>query len=132
VTNLRDLDTPAVTIDLAIMDANIRRVQAQLDRLGVANRPHVKTHKIPAIGRMQMEAGAVGITVQKVGEAEVFADAGVADDVLLTYNVLARRSWTGSWRWRRRSGGSRWSWTTTWWRAGSPRPARGTASTCAS
>jgi D-serine deaminase-like pyridoxal phosphate-dependent protein len=88
VTNLRDLDTPAVTIDLAIMEANIRRVQAHLDRHGVANRPHVKTHKIPAIGRMQMAAGAVGITVQKVGEAEVFADAGVADDVLLTYNVL--------------------------------------------
>jgi D-serine deaminase-like pyridoxal phosphate-dependent protein len=88
VTYLRDLDTPAVTIDLAIMEANIRRVQAHLARHGVANRPHVKTHKIPAIGRMQMEAGAVGITVQKVGEAEVFADAGVADDVLLTYNVL--------------------------------------------
>jgi D-serine deaminase-like pyridoxal phosphate-dependent protein len=88
VTHLRDLDTPAVTIDLAIMEANIRRVQAHLARHGVANRPHVKTHKIPAIGRMQMAAGAVGITVQKVGEAEVFADAGVADDVLLTYNVL--------------------------------------------
>ena len=88
MTHLRDLDTPAVTIDLAIMEANIRRVQAHLARHGVANRPHVKTHKIPAIGRMQMEAGAVGITVQKVGEAEVFADAGVADDVLLTYNVL--------------------------------------------
>src|SRR5262245_58370724 len=70
------------------METNIRRVQAALDRHGVANRPHVKTHKIPAIGKMQMAAGAVGITVQKVGEAEVFADAGVADDVLLTFNVL--------------------------------------------
>ena len=88
MTHVRDLDTPAVTIDLAIMEANIRRVQAHLARHGLANRPHVKTHKIPAIGRMQMAAGAVGITVQKVGEAEVFADAGVADDVLLTYNVL--------------------------------------------
>src|SRR5262245_18697398 len=70
------------------METNIRRVQAALDRHGVANRPHVKTHKIPAIGKMQMAAGAVGITVQKVGEAEVFVDAGVADDVLLTFNVL--------------------------------------------
>jgi D-serine deaminase-like pyridoxal phosphate-dependent protein len=77
-----------VTVDLAIMEANIGRVQALLAGHGVANRPHVKTHKIPAIGRMQMAAGAVGITVQKVGEAEVFADAGVADDVLLSYNVL--------------------------------------------
>ena len=84
------LDTPAVTVDLDIMDANIRRVQAYLDRRGVANRPHVKTHKIPDIGRRQMTAGAVGITCQKLGEVEVFADAGVADDVLLTFNVLGR------------------------------------------
>jgi D-serine deaminase-like pyridoxal phosphate-dependent protein len=86
--DVRELETPAVTIDIPILESNIRRVQALLARHGVANRPHVKTHKIPAIGRMQMAAGAVGITVQKVGEAEVFADAGVADDVLLTYNVL--------------------------------------------
>jgi len=83
-----DLDTPAVTIDVDIMDANIHRVQDHLARLGVANRPHVKTHKIPALGRRQMAAGAVGITCQKLGEVEVFADAGVADDVLLTYNIL--------------------------------------------
>jgi D-serine deaminase-like pyridoxal phosphate-dependent protein len=83
-----DLDTPAVTIDLDVMDANVRRVQAHLDRLGVANRPHVKTHKIPALGARQMAAGAVGITCQKLGEVEVFTDAGVADDVLLTYNIL--------------------------------------------
>lgn len=83
-----DLDTPAVTVDLDIMEANIRRVQAHLTRLGVANRPHVKTHKIPALGKRQMEAGATGITCQKLGEVEIFADAGVADDVLLTYNVL--------------------------------------------
>src|SRR5262249_38914569 len=88
VSDIRDLDTPAVTVRLDIMEGNIRRVQAHLDRHGVGNRPHVKTHKIPEIGRMQMAAGAVGITVQKVGEAEVFVDAGVAQDVLLTYNVL--------------------------------------------
>jgi D-serine deaminase-like pyridoxal phosphate-dependent protein len=85
-----DLDTPAVTIDLDVMEANIRRVQALLDRRGVGNRPHIKTHKIPAIGALQMAAGAMGITCQKLGEVEVFADAGVADDVLLTYNVLGR------------------------------------------
>src|SRR5262245_35041553 len=83
-----DLETPAVTIHLDVMEANIRRVQAHLAKLGVANRPHVKTHKIPALGKRQMAAGAVGITCQKLGEVEVFTDAGVADDVLLTYNIL--------------------------------------------
>jgi D-serine deaminase-like pyridoxal phosphate-dependent protein len=90
VTHVLDIDTPAVTVQLDVMEANIRRVQALLDRHGIGNRPHVKTHKIPAIGKMQMAAGAIGITVQKVGEAEVFVDAGVAQDVLLAYNVLGR------------------------------------------
>jgi len=82
------LDTPAVTVHLDVMEDNIRRVQAHLTRHGVANRPHIKTHKIPAIGALQMAAGAVGITCQKLGEVEVFVDAGVAQDVLLTYNVI--------------------------------------------
>jgi D-serine deaminase-like pyridoxal phosphate-dependent protein len=90
MTLASDLDTPAVTVDLDIMERNIQRVQAHLDRHGIANRPHIKTHKIPAIGRMQMAAGAVGITCQKLGEVEVFADAGVAEDVLLTFNILGR------------------------------------------
>ena len=85
---LDDLETPAVTIDLGRLEANIARVQAALDRHGKANRPHIKTHKIPAVARMQMEAGAVGITCQKLGEVETFIDAGVADDILLTFNIL--------------------------------------------
>jgi len=89
--SVTDLDTPAVTVDLDVMAENIRRVQSLLDKHGVANRPHIKTHKIPAIGRMQMQAGAVGITCQKLGEVEVFVEAGVADDILLTYNVLGRQ-----------------------------------------
>jgi len=88
MTAITDLETPAVTVHLDVMEDNIRRVQAHLDRHRVANRPHIKTHKIPAIGKMQMAAGAVGITCQKLGEVEVFADAGVADDVLLAYNIL--------------------------------------------
>lgn len=91
MTALSDLDTPAVTIHLDIVEENIRRVQIHLDRHGIGNRPHIKTHKIPAIGRMQMEAGAIGITCQKVGEVEVFVDAGVAHDVLLTYNILGEQ-----------------------------------------
>ena len=85
---LDELDTPAVTIDLDIVEANIRRVQDRLAGYGLANRPHIKTHKIPALAKMQIDAGAVGITCQKLGEAEVFADAGVTDDILLTFNIL--------------------------------------------
>jgi D-serine deaminase-like pyridoxal phosphate-dependent protein len=83
-----ELDSPSVTVDLDIMEANLRRVQAHLSKHGIGNRPHIKTHKIPALGKMQMQAGAMGITCQKLGEVEVFADAGVADDILLTYNIV--------------------------------------------
>lgn len=80
-------DTPVVTIDLDIMERNIRRMQALCDECGVALRPHVKTHKIPEIAKVQLAAGARGITCQKLGEVEVMADAGI-DDILLTYNLL--------------------------------------------
>ncbi|MGB9752507.1 D-TA family PLP-dependent enzyme [Roseiflexus castenholzii] len=82
-----DLDTPAVVIDLDRLEANIARFQAYLDRHGIANRPHIKTHKIPQIAQMQIAAGAVGITCQKLGEAEVMADAGITD-IFLPYNIL--------------------------------------------
>lgn len=85
------LDTPAVTIDLDRLEANIARAQAALDRHGIANRPHIKTHKIPDIARMQIAAGAIGITCQKLGEVEAFVDAGAADDILLTYNVIGEQ-----------------------------------------
>ncbi len=57
MTAVSDLDTPVVIVHLDVMEDNIRRAQAHLDRHGIANRPHIKAHKIPAIGRMQMEAG---------------------------------------------------------------------------
>jgi D-serine deaminase-like pyridoxal phosphate-dependent protein len=88
MTSISELETPAVTVDIPIMEDNIRRVQLHLSQHGIANRPHIKTHKIPALGKLQMKAGAVGITCQKLGEVEVFADAGVADDVLLTFNIV--------------------------------------------
>jgi D-serine deaminase-like pyridoxal phosphate-dependent protein len=87
---VQDLETPVVTIHLDVMEDNIRRVQAHLDRYGIGNRAHIKTHKVPAIGRMQLAAGASGIVCQKIGEIEVFAAHGVAPDVLLTYNILGR------------------------------------------
>jgi D-serine deaminase-like pyridoxal phosphate-dependent protein len=71
------------------MMRNIGRLQEHLDGCGVANRPHIKTHKVPAIAHLQLEAGAIGITCQKLGEAEVMADAGIRD-ILITYNVIGR------------------------------------------
>ena len=88
--DVSELDTPAVTIDLDRLEANIRRVQAMVAGAGLGNRPHIKTHKIPAVAKMQMAAGAIGITCQKLSEAEVFIDAGVTEDILLTFDIVGR------------------------------------------
>lgn len=81
------LDTPVAVVDLDKLEANITRLQQHLDAHGIANRPHIKTHKIPEIAWMQIRAGAVGITCQKIGEAEVMADAGI-EDIFIPYNIL--------------------------------------------
>lgn len=81
------LETPVAVVDLDRLQSNIVRLQQYLDQHGILNRPHIKTHKIPAIAHMQMDAGACGITVQKLGEAEVMAAAGI-HDVFLPYNIL--------------------------------------------
>lgn len=83
-----ELDTPCVTILLDRLEKNVARVQNTIAARGLRNRPHVKTHKIPAVAELQMAAGAVGLTCQKIGEAEVFADAGVTDDILITFNIV--------------------------------------------
>lgn len=77
--NLYDLDTPALVVDLDIVERNIARMAAIARDGGKAHRPHTKTHKTPEIARMQVAAGARGLTVAKVGEAEVMADAGFGD-----------------------------------------------------
>ncbi len=81
------LDTPVAIVDLDILETNIARAQRYLDRHGIANRPHVKTHKIPEIAKMQLDAGAVGITCQKLSEAEIMIDAGI-EDILIPYNLV--------------------------------------------
>src|SRR2546421_7428728 len=83
----REYGTPAAVIDMDRVERNIARVQAACEAAGVANRPHIKTHKSPALAKLQIEAGAKGITCQKIGEAEVMADAGI-DDILISYNLL--------------------------------------------
>ena len=84
---LSALDTPAVLIDIDRVDANIDRAQAHADRHGIKLRPHIKTHKLPMIAARQVARGAVGITCQKLGEAEVMADAGLFD-IFLPCNIL--------------------------------------------
>ncbi len=86
-TPLDAISTPMPVIDEDRLAANILRAQSYLDRHGKAFRPHIKTHKIPAVARQQLQAGAIGINCQKVSEAEVFADAGF-NDILITYNIL--------------------------------------------
>jgi D-serine deaminase-like pyridoxal phosphate-dependent protein len=80
------LRTPAVLIDQARAIRNLDRMQAAADARGVHLRPHSKTHKSPVVARWQIDRGAVGICCAKLGEAEVFADAGIAD-IRLPYPI---------------------------------------------
>lgn len=89
MTELRfvKLDTPVLTVNLDAVDRNIRRVQSYCDEHGFACRPHIKTHKLPAVAHMQVDAGAVGITCQKLGEAEVMAATGIKD-ILVSFPLI--------------------------------------------
>jgi D-serine deaminase-like pyridoxal phosphate-dependent protein len=82
----KELSTPALTIDLDILEANLDRMARYCSENGLRLRPHTKTHKTPEVSRMQVGRGAVGLTVAKVGEAEVMADAGL-DDILVAYPI---------------------------------------------
>ncbi|WEK50129.1 MAG: D-TA family PLP-dependent enzyme [Candidatus Kaistia colombiensis] len=82
------LQTPCVLVDLDRAEANLQRAQDYADAHGVRLRPHIKTHKLPFFAKRQLELGAIGITCQKLGEAEVMADAGI-EDIFLPYNIVA-------------------------------------------
>src|SRR5919201_2320128 len=84
---MEELDTPVAVVDLDRVERNLSRWQEYCDRVGLANRPHIKTHRSVELARRQVALGAVGITCQKLGEAETMVD-GVLTDVLLAYNVL--------------------------------------------
>lgn len=83
------IETPAVVIDEAIARRNIDAFQRYCDDNNLTLRPHIKTHKLPHFARIQLAAGAKGITCQKIGEAEIMADAGL-DEILITYNILGQ------------------------------------------
>lgn len=85
--NIDDIDTPAVIIDLDKVAANLAAAQNYADQHGLALRPHVKTHKLARFAQDQIGLGAIGITAQKLGEAEDMANGGI-NDIFLPYNIL--------------------------------------------
>src|SRR5204863_1316385 len=87
IVDALELDTPALYVDLDVLERNVKRMQQQCGAWGVALRPHVKTHKIAEIAQMQLDAGAIGITVAKLGEAEVLP----GDDVLVAYPLMPEK-----------------------------------------
>lgn len=78
-----DLDSPALCLDLDKMEKNIKAAHERLKGTGVGVRPHIKTHKCPALAKLQMKAGAVGVCAAKLSEAEVMFDNGI-DQILMT------------------------------------------------
>jgi D-serine deaminase-like pyridoxal phosphate-dependent protein len=79
-----DVATPALLVDLDVLELNVAATAALAVDRGVSLRPHVKTHKSPALAQLQLDAGAVGLTVATVSEAEVFAAAGF-EDLFIAY-----------------------------------------------
>jgi D-serine deaminase-like pyridoxal phosphate-dependent protein len=87
-----DLDTPCLVVDLDRLQRNIDVWQATAAAVGKRLRPHMKTHKTVEIAHMQRDAGAAGITVAKVSEAELYADVGF-EDVVIAYPVAGDAKW---------------------------------------
>ncbi|MBZ5563891.1 MAG: alanine racemase, partial [Acidobacteriia bacterium] len=85
--HISELSTPALTIDLEVLERNLGAMAELCAKQGVGLRPHTKTHKTPEVARRQLERGAIGLTVAKVGEAEVMAGAGF-DDILVAYPIF--------------------------------------------
>jgi D-serine deaminase-like pyridoxal phosphate-dependent protein len=88
-TPIEELDTPALMVDVAIAESNIRKMQDFVQAHGTAVRPHSKTHKSPFWGHKQMAAGAIGITCSKVSEAEALVDGGITE-VLIANEIVGR------------------------------------------
>jgi D-serine deaminase-like pyridoxal phosphate-dependent protein len=89
---INDLDTPALLIDVKVLDRNLRKMAQYCRDHKLALRPHTKTHKMLEIARLQLKYGSAGITVAKLGEAEVMADAGI-DDILIVYPLWGEKKW---------------------------------------
>ena len=86
-----DLDTPCLCVDLDRLEGNLDRMQTTVTRNGIASRPHAKTHKCPAIARLQLATGSVGICTAKISEADVMFAHGIEQILMTTVNVTARK-----------------------------------------
>jgi D-serine deaminase-like pyridoxal phosphate-dependent protein len=90
--NLSDIETPAVVIDVDILERNLQAMAQYCVTYNLSLRPHTKTHKMIQIARLQLKYGAPGITVAKLGEAEVMADAGITD-IVIVYPLWGESKW---------------------------------------
>jgi len=90
--NIDQIETPALVVDLAVLNRNVRTMADYCRDHHLALRPHTKTHKIPHIAKLQVENGACGITVAKISEAEVMAAAGI-DDIVIVYPLWGESKW---------------------------------------
>ncbi len=89
---ISDLRTPSVLVDKPRFERNLDRMQAAASAKGIRLRPHAKTHKSPELARLQISRGAAGVCCAKLGEAEVFADAGI-EDIRLPYPINPVNAW---------------------------------------
>jgi D-serine deaminase-like pyridoxal phosphate-dependent protein len=88
---VEELDTPCLVVDLEQMERNLDDMAGAAKRAGVGLRPHGKTHKSPELAKRQMALGAIGLTLAKIGEAEVFADGGLAHvETLIAYSIVGQ------------------------------------------
>jgi D-serine deaminase-like pyridoxal phosphate-dependent protein len=85
-----ELDTPVLTIDLDALEDNLTRYQRYYGDHKIGLRPHIKTHKTLAIAHRQMAKGAIGLTCQKIGEAEVMVAGGLNVDILIPFNIVGK------------------------------------------
>lgn len=90
MTSIHDLDTPALLVEIETLRRNIAAMADACRLARVSLRPHAKTHKCPQIARMQIDAGAHGLTCAKTTEADIFADAGFSD-ILVAYPLLGNK-----------------------------------------
>lgn len=90
---ISELETPAVIVDLDVMDRNLSRMADYCRQHQLLLRPHTKTHKIPELAKRQLASGATGITVAKIGEAEVMLNAGITD-MLIAYPIVGQEKTT--------------------------------------
>lgn len=89
LSSYQQIETPALLIDNQIMQENLRFMQAKADQYQVKLRPHIKTHRMPELAKLQMQLGAAGITVAKVGEGEVMAEHGL-NNIFIANEIVGK------------------------------------------